>query len=125
MKAVLLIYIFFSSSIAFSQIGTYELKTVPIEALDLLENSEGVLEFPIYIGTSTIKLKSRKRVTITHDNGKDTEKIVTGNWSKEGEIIRLSVEIESKIEIIEFTIVQYESGIYLKSLNSIQFYKKQ
>ncbi|MFT5823931.1 MAG: hypothetical protein ACI8ZM_005197 [Crocinitomix sp.] len=124
----LFLLLFLIGNVGFSQAGTYTIDVTPSEGFELFKDENGRMTIPpLIVGTATIKLKNNKSVLIIHNKNEADEFRESGTWaqSEKPNIINISIVYETETVILEFEILTYESGIYLKPVDRIIFYKKK
>ena len=113
-----------------AQTGIYEQvsrKDTPREAIDNFIDSNGVIEYPIYVSakgvekvqTPVIKLKRSNRVVIIGYDGK----VSKGKYELEAGVVTFSGE--SITGERQYRLVVYKSGTYLESMDGRRHFKKR
>ncbi|UKN03708.1 hypothetical protein K6119_09415 [Paracrocinitomix mangrovi] len=110
----------------FAQIGKYEWTNIPKEHLYVMKDSAGNNLIPsLRIGTITIKIKPFKKAIVEYNKERRDEQIFKGKWIIENGLLLIKAKNSAETKEYKFEIVQLKSGVYLKSSNGYNYFKKE
>lgn len=120
---ILVLFLCLSTS-SFAQVGTYEVVNTPPEDFVAI-NADGTYNIPpLIVGEATVKLKSSGKAMLIQ-NDHTGRFVFKGTWTVARDVITLNIQGETDTGTVEYVLLEYVSGVYLKEVKSGMYYKRE